>query len=583
MKLKNKFLIIFLLISTIPVYIITVFTYSRYTRLIRQQITQAAENICEKAELSANTTLDNIRHISELFNFYSESTHSIIDDIKKYTSKDNGYSYYDILQSNQNIRFLCENLIFTYDYINGIFIFTPSGVTLGYGYGNSIDIQPGYLPYEDEWYLNTLSKNGGLYIDGVSKKDYLITQYDSITFSKAMYDVYTKEFLGVLIIDCSEKVFDLTQVNTMPDISLLSVQEEDGNILYSNQNMLSENFVQDKSLSRDIPLEDCSLHLQFSADSTLLNKEFGFTRILLLALSGICLVVFFIISVLTSHSISEPIIHLSEEMAAREGYNLETSTRYLNRTDEIGILYNEYNHMLETIQEYIRKELQNKLITLDSQMKSLEAQINSHFLYNTLESINSIAEIEEVEDICTMSLALGNMFRYNIKTQSELVTIADELKHVHDYASIQQIRFDNRFRIEYEIPEEMKGLQLLKLILQPLVENALYHGLQYCRFGSMIRISGYTENQKIILSVSDDGIGMEREQLEKLRTELKQKAEFKELGHRNKQSIGIKNINTRIVLYYGESYGLTIDSIPKNGTVITLQLPLIQTGQTWRR
>ena len=210
-------------------------------------------------------------------------------------------------------------------------------------------------------------------------------------------------------------------------------------------------------------------------------------------------------------------------------------------------------------------------------MKSLEAQINSHFLYNTLESINSIAELEEVESISTMALALGDMFRYSIKTQSELVTVADELKHVRDYVSIQRIRFENKFDLKLEIPEEMYSYKVLKLILQPLVENSFYHGLQYCRCGSFIKIRGWHDDRFLYLSVSDDGAGMTKEQKEELEKTLMEPARFTELGQRNKQSIGVKNIHTRIVLYYGEGYGLHIDSEPGMGTTMTIKLPVLFT------
>ena len=126
-------------------------------------------------------------------------------------------------------------------------------------------------------------------------------------------------------------------------------------------------------------------------------------------------------------------------MSSQSGHTLIQSTRYLNRTDEIGTLYNEYNAMVESLNAAVKQDYQDKLVLLDAQMKSLEARINSHFLFNTLEAINSIAELEDNESIATMSLALGNMFRYTLKTQSELVTVQDELDHVNDYVTIQTI------------------------------------------------------------------------------------------------------------------------------------------------
>lgn len=580
MKLKNKFLVIFLLISTIPIIIITSYTYDRYTRLVEKQTTQISDSVFEKAIQEANTTISNLKHISEIFNFYSASLDSIIDDIKKYKSKDSKFSTYDVFKSNQNIQYICQNLIFSFDYINGIYIFTPAGPVLGYGFGNNSDIRADYNPTDDEWYQKTLAKDGQFYIDGISEKDFILNSGNSISFSQALYDVFTHEFLGVLFIDTKPSVFDLSNINTLPDTAMLAVENSTGSILYSNIDSMKTTLTPGNTRTQTADLDIEGLKLIFALNYEELYQEFGVTRTMILAIAIICAIVFLIISILVSHYITKPITFLSQKMSVRNGTNLVTTEKYLNRSDEIGILYNEYNHMMETLSEYIEKELQNKLITLDSQMKSLEAQINSHFLYNTLESINSIAEIEEVESISTMSLALGSMFRYSIKTKSELVSIADELKHVQDYTSIQQIRFDNRFLLLVNISPDMYSLKVLKLILQPIVENALYHGLQYCNCGSRITLDGRVENQCIYLTITDDGQGMSPEQLAVIEATLKEKAQFTELGHRNKQSIGIKNIHSRIELYYGEGYGLSIKSLQNQGTSITIKLPSLE--DKWR-
>lgn len=579
MKLNSKFLIAFLLISIIPIVVITSFTYSRYTSLIHEQTTQVAESVFEKAVGSANASIDSINHIAEIFTFYSGSNNSIIDDLKRYGIRESGYTAYDIFKSNQNIKFLCQNLIYSNDYINGIFLFTPSGATLGYGYGGGIDVQAGYEPFSDEWYRSTVALNGKTYIDGITTKSFLLNAKPSISFSRALFDIYTHKFLGVLFIDCSPKVFDMGKVNTLPDTALLSVENDaSGYILYSNADSL-ENSGRDGPKSMKVmkkKLDIDSLTLTTAVNYEKLYREFGLTRMLIVDIGVVCAIVFFIISLLLSAYLTKPIVYLSRKVADRNGHNIVTRESYLKRTDEIGVLCNEYNTMIDELNQHIKREYQNKLIVLDSQMKSLEAQINSHFLYNTLESINSIAEIEEVESISTMSLALGSMFRYSIKTKSELVPISDELHHVNDYVSIQKIRFDNKFDLKIEISREMYPLKVLKLILQPIVENALYHGLRYCNSGREIVLRGCTKGAVIFLEISDDGIGMTPEQLRKLRESLGEKPRFTELGQRSKQSIGLKNINSRIKLYYGEEYGLSVESEEHRGTRITMKLPVLQ-------
>lgn len=574
MKLRYKFFIIFILLSNIPLIIIAYFAYNRYTVLIEDQLDQVSENLIDNAVETTDSAILNINRVAEIFTFYSESNDAIVDDLKKYT-KGRKYTSYDIFLSNRNIKFICQNLIYSSEYINGIFVFTPSGEALGYGYGNNINIFPNYIPFEDEWYINTVNSEGKTYIDGLSTKHYLIGAAPSITFCRALYDVYTHEFLGVLIVDCSPDIFDLSSLNTMPDNVMLSIQGEHDQILYSNAESLPYNFSNKSTVivKRKLSHDDLTLVAAINYDA--LYDEFGTSRTLFIIIASICAVIFIVISIVLSNYLTKPIAYLSTYMSKYKSHNFIKRVKYLNRTDEIGILFNEYNSMIDELDTYIKREYQNKLITLDSQMKSLEAQINSHFLYNTLESINSIAEIEGVESISIMSMALGNMFRYSIKTKSELVQIADELKHVKDYISIQQIRFSNRFHVDIDIPEDMLELKVLKLILQPIVENALYHGLNYCSSGNLIKIFARLDGNILYISISDNGCGMSEAVLTKLNKNLLEPAQFTELGQRNKQSIGLKNIHSRIELYYGKNYGLLIDSRENHGTTVTIRLPIL--------
>lgn len=576
MKLNVKFLIIFLLISNIPIIIITLFTYDRYTKLVNEQTSQVSENVFQNAIKDANNTIDNIKHMSEIFQFYSETNDSIIEDLKKYTKNDGSYTTYDLFKSRNNMMFICKNLIYANDYINGIFIFTPSGENISYGYGDNIDISHGYKPFESQWYKETLLQKGSIYISGISTKPFIINSKPSISFSTALYDVYSHEFLGVLLVDCSPDVFDLSRANTLPNTTMLAIENSEGDILYSNIDTMKTTFTKKntKVMKAELDIEGLSLIAAINYEQ--LYNEFGFTRIIIIVIAIVCALLFIIISIFLSQYLTKPITHLSNKISSRNGFNLETSKRYLDRTDEIGILYNEYNCMIKELAQLIKNEYTNKLITLDSQMKSLEAQINSHFLYNTLESINSIAEIEEVESISTMSLALGNMFRYSIKTKSELVTVAEELQHVNNYISIQKIRFDNKFDLILDLSQGIREQKVLKLILQPIVENALLHGLQYCSTGRTIKIRGYRTDLLLIFQISDDGIGMSIEQLHEIQDKFAQEAHFTELGQRNNQSIGLKNIHSRIELYYGQGYGLSIESKEMIGTTITIKLPILR-------
>ena len=276
----------------------------------------------------------------------------------------------------------------------------------------------------------------------------------------------------------------------------------------------------------------------------------------------------------TSRLIS-PIERLSWAISRQGRDELRFVNPYSDRKDEIGTLYLEYENMVTRMNEMVKTRYKDKLILLDSQMKSLEAGINSHFLFNTLESINSMAELDNNKNIATMSLALGNMFRYSIKTQSELVSLKDELEHVSDYISIQNIRFNGKFHFNEDIPKGLLSKKVLKLILQPLVENSLYHGLEYCTVGDTINLTASESEGNLIITVADNGKGMTDDTLSLIQARLDEEPQFTELGHRNNQSIGLKNIHSRIELYYGIEYGLSISSSLNNGTVITIKIPMI--------
>lgn len=581
MKLKYKFLTVFLTISILPVLLTSIYTYEKYRALITKQISSISNNYFDNFNKDTREILNDINDITEVFQLYTDNSYSIMDDLKRYRTDDGSYSTYDLYQSRKNMKFLCQNLIYQNDYINGIYIFTGSGENIGFGYRNNTDIKIDYTPFESDWYTQTLALNGSLYISPISKKDFIIGAHDSISFSRALYDFKTHELLGVLFIDCSPEIFRQPDFNLFPSYVLLSVISDSGDTLFLNQNDITDD-VKNLSLksiksgdiqiaSQEIP--DYHLTTLMAVDYNQLYGEFNSTKNIIILLVCICVLVIFSISFMLSHRLTKPITELSETMRGHGQHSLIKANNYLKKTDEIGILYNEYNHMVEELNHSIKNEYENKLIVLDSQMKALEAQINSHFLFNTLESINSIAEIEEVESISTMALALGQMFRYSIKTQSELVSIEDELCHVQDYISIQQIRFDNRFKIVLDIPPNMLHMKVLKLILQPIVENALYHGLQYCNAGDTITIKAQTKNRNILFFISDNGTGMDHIQLSELQDKLSQEAHFTELGQRNKQSIGLKNIHTRIELYYGKGYGLKVNSIKERGTTVQIKLP----------
>lgn len=576
MKFRTKVFCICTCVAILPLLILTIFAYRRYEEITYDRMDEISSTLFENALTQSNNVLDSVRQAANMFNFYSGGDYSIIENLQQFSDPTESYEAYDEFKANQNIKSFCQNVFYSFDYLYGIHVFTPSGAILGYSLNDNGEIKYRYDPISDDWYQDTLKLNGELYISSVDKHKMFIDEVPSVFFAQSLFDVYSHQFLGVLVMSCDPMIFDLSLVNTLPDMALLTIDNtETSYVLYSNIDSFDSNFAQrhQQVFSRELNTTPLRLTAVFDYDS--LFQEFNLTGILLLLVAAACAIGIIPFSYRISKSLVYPLEHLSRKMSNQKGHNLELTSRFLNRTDEIGTLYNEYNAMVEEINSSVKRDYQDKLVILDAQMKSLEARINSHFLFNTLESINSMAELDDNEQIATMSLALGNMFRYTIKTQSELVTITEELQHVEDYNAIQQIRFSNRYHMEVEMDPLLRTQKVLKLILQPLVENALYHGLNYCTTGDTIIIRGRSENNCIFLEVEDNGQGMSEEQLADITRKLEEEPSFTELGHRNKQSIGLKNIHSRIELYYGRGYGLTVTSREGVGTCIQIKVPVI--------
>lgn len=200
---------------------------------------------------------------------------------------------------------------------------------------------------------------------------------------------------------------------------------------------------------------------------------------------------------------------------------------------------------------------------------TLQSQINPHFLYNTLDIIVWMIENEKPDQAVKAVTALARFFRISLSRGKSIITVKDELEHVRNYLMIQHMRFKNRFSYTIEAEDEVLELASLKLMLQPLVENAIYHGMEFMDGDGEIFISAWKEGEDLYLKVSDNGLGMTEEQVARLFSDMPH------TGSSRGSGIGVKNVNERIRLYFGSEYGLSIESEPDEGTVVTIHLPAV--------
>lgn len=241
-----------------------------------------------------------------------------------------------------------------------------------------------------------------------------------------------------------------------------------------------------------------------------------------------------------------------------------------DNVDEITELGMSFNIMIGKIKELLDSKIKEQENLKKAELRALQAQINPHFLYNTLDTIIWMAESKKTDDVVKIVSALSNFFRISLSKGMDWITISEELERIRSYLTIQQIRYRDILDFQIDVDDGVSENTILKLILQPLVENALYHGIKNKRQGGTIIVRAKPKgSDEVQIEVEDDGIGFTPEKLAQLRAELEDDTGDIKL----ESGFGIGNVNKRIRLYYGKPYGLTVESEYTTGTRVTLVIP----------
>ena len=298
-------------------------------------------------------------------------------------------------------------------------------------------------------------------------------------------------------------------------------------------------------------------------DEIVTNKKYFNSFILIISLFGIVFEI--LASLFISAKISQPIKRLEKHMKRLENGDFDISVE-VKGEDEVKRLSKAFNMMvarIKTLMEQIIKEQEEKR---KSELKALQAQINPHFLYNTLDSIVWMNENRNYDGVTVMVAALAKLFRISLSKGNEMISIADEVEHARSYLIIQKIRYKDKFEYTIDVEPGLQSKRTLKLILQPIIENAIYHGISPLNEKGIIKISVIAEENNILLQVSDNGYGIKPEILEGL---LVQESISYYSG-----GVGLKNVNERIKLCYGKNYGIEIKSEMDVGTKVNIRIPL---------
>lgn len=305
----------------------------------------------------------------------------------------------------------------------------------------------------------------------------------------------------------------------------------------------------------------------------LITRQLTSLKTLFATFLGLMLLVLLVLSMLCSRYLSEPLGRLLTGMRKVEAGDLSTKIQ-AQRKDELGQIFVGFNAMTKALQESQLEIYTQKLLKKDIQLKMMFSQLNAHFLYNTLDILCWMGKVRHNPDVAELAMALAQYFRINLSEGRDLVTVREIIALIENYLQIYSIKSDYQVRLDVQIPPGHENDLVLKYLFQPIVENCVQHGLEPKGSDGVIRLTMKTKGSSVVFTVTDDGVGMDREKLLEMRRQLRQDPN-NEVGN-----FALKNINTQIKLFYGENYGLDIISRRGVGTRVRLRLHTLNACDT---
>lgn len=442
---------------------------------------------------------------------------------------------------------------------------------------------------EQAWYRNAKSAGGKSVLSAPHVQNMIRGEYRwVVSLSRELKSTDGIIAEGVFLVDLNLSIIDAicSQIN-LGKKGYVFIVDPEGNIVYHPQqqliysNLRSEriadvvvspsgsSFIADDSDGKRIySVQDTSFGWKIVgvAYTDELIADIGTIRGTIFAYSLAGLAVSLLLSLLLSHRLTRPIKKLQADMKMVERGNFSIQTE-IGQMNEIGQLGRTFNLMVSRIKDLMQEIIKTQENKRKSELQLLQAQINPHFLYNTLDSIVWMAEQKQHEEVVLMTSALAKLFRASITKDRELVPIRVEAEHIANYLLIQKMRYHEQLDYRIDISPDIASYQTLKILLQPFVENAIYHGIRNKPDKGNVTIRGWEENGHIVFEVEDDGLGMTPAQLERIWTP-------EDDGVR-RRGIGIHNVNERIRLHFGHEYGIKIRSEIEAGTCVTLTIPKI--------
>ena len=571
-KFKSIQSVIFAVLSVLllgAVGIVTVISLS-YTR----------QSVFENSSLYTQTIIQQMNQNIDSYIDYMENTSYLVssnEDVQKYLFGDTADS-----EARDRILSQFQTILDSRSDILNLGIIAENGRML---------INNGQRPtnpdldiHSQEWYTNALEGRESVYLTSShvqhvisGERPWVITLSRGIR-NKEMGTGQEKE--GVFFIDLNySAISELCDQSMVGNQGYAFIVDADGNIVYHPQQQQLYNELQTENIDlvmnagSDIVTWGDGINKKMYSISRsektgwtvvdcvrveeLLRRSNEAQSIYVLVAIGLMAVALFF-SRFVAKSITLPIQRLCDSMERVQEGDFSVSDIVVDSENEIGSLTKSFNVMTHRIHELMEQNIREQEAKRKSELKALQSQINPHFLYNTLDSIIWMAEGKKNEEVVLMTASLARLLRQSISNEDELVSIGQEIEYARGYLTIQKMRYKDKLEFQIKVEPSILHIRLIKLVLQPIIENAIYHGLKYKESKGLLCVRGFMKNGNAVLQVIDDGVGMDQETLDHIYE--RHKVDYHSNG------VGIYNVQKRLQLYYGNEYGIVYESKPGEGT-----------------
>ena len=583
-KFKSIQSVIFAVLSVLllgAVIIMTVISLS-YTR----------QSVFENSSLYTQTIIQQMNQNIDSYIDYMENTSYLVssnEDVQKYLFGDTADP-----EARDRILSQFETILDSRSDILNLGIIAENGRMLindGQRLANpDLDI------HSQEWYTNALEGRESVYLTS-SHVQHVISGERPwvITLSRGIRNMEKgagQEKEGVFFIDLNySAISELCDQNMVGNQGYAFIVDAAGNIVYHPQQQQLYNELQteniDLVMNSDSDIVTWGEGINKKMYSISRSEKTGWTVVdcvrveellrrsneaqsiyVLVAMGLMAVALFF--SRFVAKSITLPIQRLCDSMERVQEGDFSVSDIVVDSENEIGSLTKSFNVMTQRIHELMVQNIREQEAKRKSELKALQSQINPHFLYNTLDSIIWMAEGKKNEEVVLMTASLARLLRQSISNEDELVSIGQEIEYARGYLTIQKMRYKDKLEFQIEVEPSILNIHLIKLVLQPVIENAIYHGLKYKESRGFLQVKGFMKNGNVVLQVIDDGVGMDQETLDHIYE--RHKVDYHSNG------VGIYNVQKRLQLYYGNEYGIVYESKVGEGTTATITIPGQQEG-----